>query len=191
MLRPVISEKSMDETHRNKYTFAVHDDANKLQIKAAVEAALQGHGAGRQRPDHASQGEEPQPQAWPRPGLDLALEEGHRHRRRRRQDRILRGGLADAAAQLQGDLSRPPVHDPLDVRGDHHRQAAQAAARIAEARQRAEQPGPPHRPPSWRWREAQLPAHRLQARQVGRAGEAGHDRVRPQPVGPHRAAPLP
>ena len=37
ILRPVISEKSMDETHRGKYTFAVHDDANKLQIKAAVE----------------------------------------------------------------------------------------------------------------------------------------------------------
>jgi large subunit ribosomal protein L23 len=38
VLRPVISEKSMDETHRNRYTFAVHDDANKLQIKDAVEA---------------------------------------------------------------------------------------------------------------------------------------------------------
>jgi large subunit ribosomal protein L23 len=37
ILRPVISEKSMDETQRGKYTFAVHDDANKLQIKAAVE----------------------------------------------------------------------------------------------------------------------------------------------------------
>jgi large subunit ribosomal protein L23 len=37
VLRPVISEKSMDETQRGKYTFAVHDDANKLQIKAAVE----------------------------------------------------------------------------------------------------------------------------------------------------------
>ena len=37
VLRPVISEKSMDETHRDKYTFAVHDDANKLQIKDAVE----------------------------------------------------------------------------------------------------------------------------------------------------------
>jgi large subunit ribosomal protein L23 len=37
VLRPVISEKSMDETHRNKYTFAVHDDATKLQIKAAVQ----------------------------------------------------------------------------------------------------------------------------------------------------------
>jgi large subunit ribosomal protein L23 len=37
VLRPVISEKSMDETSRGKYTFAVNDDANKLQIKDAVE----------------------------------------------------------------------------------------------------------------------------------------------------------
>lgn len=37
VLRPVISEKSMDETRRGKYTFAVHDDANKLQVKEAVE----------------------------------------------------------------------------------------------------------------------------------------------------------
>jgi large subunit ribosomal protein L23 len=37
ILRPVISEKSMDETQRGKYTFAVHDDANKFQIKHAVE----------------------------------------------------------------------------------------------------------------------------------------------------------
>src|SRR5262249_28040170 len=37
VLRPVISEKSMDNTRVNKYTFAVHEDANKLQIKAAVQ----------------------------------------------------------------------------------------------------------------------------------------------------------
>jgi large subunit ribosomal protein L23 len=45
ILRPVISEKSIDESTRNtrdkklgnKYTFAVHDDANKIQIKAAIE----------------------------------------------------------------------------------------------------------------------------------------------------------
>ena len=38
-----------------------------------------------------------------------------------RQDRILRGGVGDAAAQLQADLPRSAVHDPLDLRGDHHR----------------------------------------------------------------------
>jgi large subunit ribosomal protein L23 len=37
ILRPVISEKSMDESQRGKYTFAVVDDANKIQIAAAVE----------------------------------------------------------------------------------------------------------------------------------------------------------
>jgi large subunit ribosomal protein L23 len=36
VIRPVISEKSMDEASRGKYTFQVHDDANKLQIAAAV-----------------------------------------------------------------------------------------------------------------------------------------------------------
>ena len=38
LLRPVISEKSTLETERNNYTFAVARDANKFQIKAAVEA---------------------------------------------------------------------------------------------------------------------------------------------------------
>jgi large subunit ribosomal protein L23 len=37
ILRPVISEKSMDESQRGKYTFAVHDDASKIQIEAAIE----------------------------------------------------------------------------------------------------------------------------------------------------------
>ena len=37
ILRPVISEKSMDQTNASKYTFAVADEANKMQIKAAVE----------------------------------------------------------------------------------------------------------------------------------------------------------
>jgi large subunit ribosomal protein L23 len=37
IIRPVISEKSMDEAqHHDKYTFQVHGDANKLQIAAAV-----------------------------------------------------------------------------------------------------------------------------------------------------------
>ena len=37
IVRPVISEKSIDESSRGKYTFAVHQRANKIQIKAAVE----------------------------------------------------------------------------------------------------------------------------------------------------------
>ncbi|MFV2063206.1 MAG: 50S ribosomal protein L23 [Chloroflexota bacterium] len=37
ILRPVISEKSMNQTSQHKYTFAVRDTANKMQIKSAVE----------------------------------------------------------------------------------------------------------------------------------------------------------
>ena len=37
VLRPVISEKSIDESGRGKYTFQVHPEANKIQIKAAVD----------------------------------------------------------------------------------------------------------------------------------------------------------
>jgi large subunit ribosomal protein L23 len=38
IVRPVVSEKSLDLTKSgNKYTFAVHSDANKHQIAAAVE----------------------------------------------------------------------------------------------------------------------------------------------------------
>ena len=44
ILRPIISEKSMDESGRGKYTFAVHNDANKIQIKAAVEELWRGEG---------------------------------------------------------------------------------------------------------------------------------------------------
>ena len=37
IVRPVVSEKSIDESSRGKYTFRVHPDANKIQIKAAIE----------------------------------------------------------------------------------------------------------------------------------------------------------
>lgn len=37
IVRPIISEKSMDESSRGKYTFEVHGDASKIQVRAAVE----------------------------------------------------------------------------------------------------------------------------------------------------------
>jgi large subunit ribosomal protein L23 len=37
LLRPVISEKSYGLLDENKYTFVVHPDANKTQIKIAVQ----------------------------------------------------------------------------------------------------------------------------------------------------------
>ena len=37
ILRPIITEKSSSLMERNKYTFEVHRDANKIQIRKAVE----------------------------------------------------------------------------------------------------------------------------------------------------------
>jgi large subunit ribosomal protein L23 len=37
IVRPIISEKSMDVAGHGKYTFEVRGDASKIQVKAAVE----------------------------------------------------------------------------------------------------------------------------------------------------------
>ena len=37
IIRPVVSEKSFGELERNWYTFLVHPDANKTEIKIAIE----------------------------------------------------------------------------------------------------------------------------------------------------------
>lgn len=40
--KPVVSEKSMNQMVDKKYTFIVHKDATKTQIKEAVEKAFEG-----------------------------------------------------------------------------------------------------------------------------------------------------
>jgi large subunit ribosomal protein L23 len=42
ILKPVITEKSMNAMADKKYTFYVHTDANKTQIKEAVEKMFEG-----------------------------------------------------------------------------------------------------------------------------------------------------
>ena len=42
ILKPVITEKSMNEMSSKKYTFLVHTEANKAQIKEAVEKMFEG-----------------------------------------------------------------------------------------------------------------------------------------------------
>jgi large subunit ribosomal protein L23 len=37
LLRPVVSEKSYEQITQNRYTFRVHPDAHKTQIRQAVE----------------------------------------------------------------------------------------------------------------------------------------------------------
>lgn len=40
LIKPVISERSMDDAQAKKYTFKVAVDANKTEIKSAVEEAF-------------------------------------------------------------------------------------------------------------------------------------------------------
>ena len=42
ILKPVVTEKSMADMAAKKYTFLVHPDANKTQIKEAVEKMFEG-----------------------------------------------------------------------------------------------------------------------------------------------------
>ena len=42
ILKPVITEKSMEDMSAKKYTFLVHPEANKTQIKEAVEKMFEG-----------------------------------------------------------------------------------------------------------------------------------------------------
>ena len=42
ILKPVVTEKSMDIMADKKYTFLVHTEANKSQIKEAVEKMFEG-----------------------------------------------------------------------------------------------------------------------------------------------------
>jgi large subunit ribosomal protein L23 len=43
IIRPVVSEKSYVLSAANRYTFRVHDDAHKTQIRQAVEALFDVH----------------------------------------------------------------------------------------------------------------------------------------------------
>ena len=42
ILKPVLTEKSMNAMAEKKYTFLVHPDANKSQVKEAVEKMFEG-----------------------------------------------------------------------------------------------------------------------------------------------------
>jgi large subunit ribosomal protein L23 len=43
LIRPVVSEKSYEQIQRNRYTFQVHKDAHKTQIRQAVEELFDVH----------------------------------------------------------------------------------------------------------------------------------------------------
>ena len=193
IIRPVVSEKSYVLSAADRYTFRVHPDAHKTQIRQAVEELFDVHvvevrtmsvkskpkrrgtTAGRTR-------------TWKKAIVQVA---------RRREHPDLPGpagarglGLADADSQAQADEPRHALRLLPGLRRDHEVEAREVARRRAQEERRAQRARAQDRPPSRRRRQARLPAHRLQAAQGRRRRARGRDRVRPQPLRLHRAAAL-
>ena len=96
-----------------------------------------------------------------------------------------------AIRRVQADVAGPPLHERSRLRGDHEDEAGEVACSSRSTKNgRPEQPRPHHDAAPGRRPQAALPHHRLQARQGRRPGEGRRDRVRPEPLGAHRAAPL-
>ena len=89
LIAPVVSEKSYGMIgERGKYTFRVHPDAHKTQIRQAVESVFEVDVDRRERLQGAGEAEAPRDDAR----HPLGLEEGRRDGRPRPDHRSLRTG---------------------------------------------------------------------------------------------------
>ena len=190
VIRPVVSEKSYALLAANKYTFRVHDDAHKTQVRQAVEEIF---GVRVQGVRTSWVKSKPKRRGWSE-RQDPALEEGGRPASPRGLDRALRGpghrGLSrwrsrSTSPRLPAAASRPGTTTPRS-----RRRAREVARRGPQEVRRPQRARAHHLAPPRRRRQAQVPQDRLQAPEGRRAREGGGDRVRPEPLGAHRAAPL-
>ena len=104
IIRPVVSEKSYVLAAADKYTFRVHPDAHKTQIRQAVEAALRRQG--RRGPHDVRQVQAQAPRAHLR--AHARVEEGHRAGARRRLDPDLPGPAGPRGASRCRSASPSP-----------------------------------------------------------------------------------
>ncbi len=74
LIRPVVSEKSYEQIAQNQYTFKVHKDAHKTQVRQAVEQLFDVKVERVEHHQGAGQAEAPRPD----PRLEAGLEEGRR-----------------------------------------------------------------------------------------------------------------
>ena len=95
-----------------------------------------------------------------------------------------------ATRQFKPTSPGPALHDDLGLRGGHEVRAREEPARAGAPARRPQQQRAHHDAPPGRRPQAPLPRDRLQAPQGRRAGEGRCHRVRPQPLGAHRAAAL-
>ena len=135
LIGPVVSEKSYAQIAHNRYTFKVHQDAHKTQVRQAVEQLFDVKVVGvnilKVQPKPKRRGVT----KGARPGL----EEGRRPAQARRHDRDLRGGsaLVMAIRKYKPTSPGPPLHVGLDLRGDHEDGAREVPARAGQRRRAA------------------------------------------------------
>src|SRR3990172_6225175 len=92
--------------------------------------------------------------------------------------------------EIQADLPRRPVHDGPYERGAHQKEAGEEPRGEQGKPGRAEQPGQNHHLASWGWAQEKIPDDRLPEKQEGHPGQGRRDRIRSEPVGPHRPSSL-
>ena len=187
--RPLITEKtSILREDGRTIVFQVAPDANKIEIKRAVEQLLGAkvasirtsiaHGKIKRQGRFA--------------GRRSGLEEGVREAARRREAARVPGRRVSVMPIRKYNPTSPGQRFQTVQTFDEitTTRAAQAAGRAAAQLRRPQQPGRADVVVARRRPQADVPHHRLQARQARHSGEGVDDRVRPEPVGAHRAADL-
>ena len=175
----------------DKYTFRVHQDAHKTQIKQAVEALFD---VARRRGPHLQGALQAQA---PRRTPPAARGRGRRPSCRCARATRSRSSRAWRPTSKPCRFASPSPHlagrrfvTYPGLRGDHEDRAREDPRRGSQEVRRPQRARPQDRPPPRRRRQAPVPQDRLQAHQGRRAGEGRRDRVRPEPLGVHRAAAL-
>ena len=165
LLAPVVSEKSYAQIEgSNTYSFRIHPDAHKTQVRQAVEELFDVKvlrvNVSKVQSKPKRRGSDQRAQA--------GLEEGDRAAAGpATRSRSSRGCTPDAGTPLQADFTGPPLHDRLDLRGDHEVEAREGADREADKKGGRNNNGPHHDAPSGRRPQASLPRDRLQAPKDG------------------------
>ena len=127
-------------------------------------------------------------------GRRSGLEEGVRAAPGGLEDRVLRGRVGDRRWRIKKlKPTNPASRQQTRSRLRRARPARRPHKPLTEGKPAtggAQQPRPHHRALPRRRPQAALPHHRLPPRQARHPGQGGVDRVRPEPLGAHRAAAL-
>ena len=184
--RPLITEKATQlKEASNTICFEVAKTANKIEVRRAVEKLFGVKVLDVRVANRGGQVEAHGPVRRPAKGL----EEGLRPARAGSDDRVLRGRVM-AVKKFKPTSPGVRFQTKLDFQEISPVRPEKRLYGRAALDRRPQQPGPDDVPLHGRRPQAALPDDRLPARQAGHPGQGRHDRVRPEPHGADRAAPL-